>query len=99
MVCKFKMSHHEGIISLKLSIHMVIMDMWRCVEKKLSHSGVWGEIRKTSSCKHNQEICYILLRSISSASSSSEMRKVKICSWYYFFLTGLVFYLVERIIA
>jgi hypothetical protein len=27
MVCKFKMSNHEGIISLKLSIHMVIMDM------------------------------------------------------------------------
>ena len=34
--------HLEKIICLKLVVHLVIMDMWRCSLMKLSHSGVWG---------------------------------------------------------
>ena len=39
-----------------------------------------GAIHKTSSSKHNQERCSILLRSRSSSSISSGMRKVKVWS-------------------
>ena len=52
-----------------------------CPKKRLSHSGVWGAIHKTSPCKHNQERRSILKRTRSSSSSSSGMRKVKVCSW------------------
>ena len=40
-----------------------------------------GAIRMTSSIKHNLERRSILLRSRPSSSSSSGMRKVKVCSW------------------
>jgi hypothetical protein len=34
MVCKFKMGHPEGIMSLKLAIHMMIVDMSICAEEE-----------------------------------------------------------------
>jgi hypothetical protein len=40
--CKFKMSNLGKIICLKLAVHLVIMDMWRCASTELSHISLWG---------------------------------------------------------
>ena len=42
MKCKFKMSHLEEIICLKLVVRMVIMDMRRLAQRRGSPIGVWG---------------------------------------------------------
>ena len=77
MKCKFKMSHLEEIICLKLAIHMKIMDVKICRRRASPIMVYGGAIRKTSSCKHNQERRSILVRSRSSSSSSSGMRKIR----------------------
>ena len=40
--------HLKRIICLKLAVHLVIMDMWRCASMELSHHGVWGSICESS---------------------------------------------------
>jgi hypothetical protein len=46
--------HLKKIICLKLSIHLVIMYLWICVLKKLSHNGLWGSKLKSSQSNNDQ---------------------------------------------
>jgi hypothetical protein len=58
--------HHQGwvgqvqvknlkmIICLKLVVHLVIMDMWRCASMELFHHDVWGSICESSRSNDDQ---------------------------------------------
>jgi hypothetical protein len=43
-----QVKHLKKIICLKLVVHLVIMDLWRCFLTKLSHNGLWGSKLKSS---------------------------------------------------
>jgi hypothetical protein len=56
----------------------------------------YGEANhKTSPSKHDQERCSNLSKTRLSPSSSSGLRKAKVCSSYGFFLTGLMVFVVR----
>ena len=46
--------HLKWITCLKLAVHLVIMDMWRCASMELSHHSVWGSICESSRSNNDQ---------------------------------------------
>ena len=53
-VGQVQVEHLKRIICLKLAVHLVIMDMWRCASMELSHHGVWGSICESSRSNNDQ---------------------------------------------